>query len=296
MFLLQNTICGYGDDSGNSGTTAACLKRSYLWPSFKIFSLRQSMRLEYGLTYWWQYLESLSTGTLNDDNDTVHLQHVHITNELSALIDFVDVYNNNNNVILCPINATVDATNDSIVLDSPGTSTTYLSIDSCISDDDYDHYPPEFLNTINMGCLPRHRLTLKIGSPIIVLRNLQPPHIINGTRAVVTSLFSDVIEAVKSDNTTIRLTRVTLLPTDTNNTILFRRKQFPIKLCHSMTINRSQGQDFNRVGIDLRNDCFAHGQLIVSLSRTRRPTDIMVLLPENSNNRTSNPVYQECLL
>ena len=50
----------------------------------------------------------------------------------------------------------------------------------------------------------------------------------------------------------------------------FRRHQFLIKLCFSMTINTSQGQSFKVVGLDLETECFAYGQLYVGCSRARK--------------------------
>src|SRR5438045_671850 len=46
------------------------------------------------------------------------------------------------------------------------------------------------------------------------------------------------------------------------------RKQFPIRVCFAMTINKSQGQSLGRVGIYLNLEVFSHGQLYVSFSRT----------------------------
>ena len=38
-----------------------------------------------------------------------------------------------------------------------------------------------------------------------------------------------------------------------------------------MTINKSQGQTFNRTGLLLPESCFAHGQLYVAFSRCGHP-------------------------
>ncbi|CAM9655459.1 unnamed protein product, partial [Sphacelaria rigidula] len=50
--------------------------------------------------------------------------------------------------------------------------------------------------------------------------------------------------------------------------ITFHRYQFSFRLCYAMTINKSQGQTLNKVGLDLRGEVFCHGQLSVALSRT----------------------------
>jgi len=52
-------------------------------------------------------------------------------------------------------------------------------------------------------------------------------------------------------------------------------KQFPIRVCFAMIVNKSHGQSLRRVGIYLNPDAFSHNQLYVSLSRT---TDLNKLL------------------
>jgi len=56
-------------------------------------------------------------------------------------------------------------------------------------------YPTEFLNTLSINGLPEHVLHLKIGVPIMLLRNLDPSRgLCNGTRFIVTQLTTRVIE------------------------------------------------------------------------------------------------------
>ena len=47
------------------------------------------------------------------------------------------------------------------------------------------------------------------------------------------------------------------------------RTQFPLRLAYCITFNKSQGQEYNTVIVDLRKPPFTHGHLYVALSRVR---------------------------
>ncbi|XP_016656695.1 uncharacterized protein LOC107882607 [Acyrthosiphon pisum] len=85
--------------------------------------------------------------------------------------------------------------------------------------------------------------------------------------------------------------RIPMIPTDLPNP--FKRIQFLVKISFTLTINKPQGQTFELVGIDLRKECFTHGQLYVGLSRVGSADNQFILLPQNKT--TSNIVYREAL-
>ncbi len=61
-----------------------------------------------------------------------------------------------------------------------------------------------------------------------------------------------------------------------------------------MTINKSQGQTLNQMGIYLPQSVFSHGQLYVTLSRVTSYQCIKVLIENNDHNyQTKNVVYNE---
>ena len=46
----------------------------------------------------------------------------------------------------------------------------------------------------------------------------------------------------------------------------FQRQYFPLRPCFGLTIDKTQGQTLQFVGLDLRTPVFSHGMLYVALS------------------------------
>lgn len=194
--------------------------------------------------------------------------------------------------ILTPKNDSASEINELILKKLSGNGVTYTSFDSVIEVEDAVNYPVEFMNSVQVAGIPSHSLFLKVGAPIMLLRNLKPPALCNGTRLQVKTLHKNVIEATIltgcGTGQDVFIPRIPLVPTD--YPIQFKRLQFPVRLCFAMTINKSQGQNLKLAGVDLRTDCFSHGQLYVACSRVSSPKSLILLQPEN---RTTNIVYEE---
>ncbi|GBN46963.1 hypothetical protein AVEN_24932-1 [Araneus ventricosus] len=56
-------------------------------------------------------------------------------------------------------------------------------------------YPVEFLNSLALSGVPSHKLRLKIGVPVLLMRNLDAPRLCNGTRLQIMHLSSNIIQA-----------------------------------------------------------------------------------------------------
>jgi ATP-dependent DNA helicase PIF1 len=116
---------------------------------------------------------------------------------------------------------------------------------------------------------------------------------------VITSLRTHCIKACllggDFDGQLRVIPRIKLSVTDGSLGIPLSRKQFPVRLCFAMTINKSQGQSFHTVSLDLRTPVFTHGQLYVGVSRTSSVKGLSILLPENSRSKTLNITYPEVL-
>lgn len=142
----------------------------------------------------------------------------------------------------------------------------------------------------------------------MLLRNLRPQDgLCNGTRLICTSfhdhLIGGTIISGSHTGSTVFIHRVPIIPTDLDLPFALKRLQFPVRPAFAMTINKSQGQTLNTVGIYLRNQVFSHGQLYVALSRVTNSANVHVLLADkegHTNNQPSdstvtNVVYPEIL-
>ena len=86
----------------------------------------------------------------------------------------------------------------------------------------------------------------------------------------------------RSKGLTTLIPRIKLEPTQQRFPFKMIRTQFPIMPAFSMTINKSQGQSFSKVGVSLINPVFAHGQLYVALSRAQSSKGLKVYVKESS--------------
>ena len=118
--------------------------------------------------------------------------------------------------------------------------------DSCANHSTLESlYPTEFLNKIPMNGLPEHELHLKIGVPIMLLRNLDPSRgLCNGTRLIVTQLTNRVIEGQiitgKAKGSKAYIPHIVTTSAQSKWPFKLRRRQFPVRLSYAMTINKSQ--------------------------------------------------------
>ncbi|XP_071688800.1 uncharacterized protein [Rutidosis leptorrhynchoides] len=205
-----------------------------------------------------EWLLQIGDGNIGDpdDSDPQNTSWVKIPDEycitdnkngLSNLISFI--YNDEllrnlcvlqlqQKAIVCPKNETVDIINKTIIQKINKEERTYTCCDSAIP---YNNdggqtellYPAEYLNSQNFPSLPPHVLTLKVGVPIILLRNLNiAGDVCNGTWMITTQLLTRHIEAEIITGTKVgqkvHLPRINLIHKDNVLPYIFKRVQHPV--------------------------------------------------------------------
>ncbi|KAK8935509.1 hypothetical protein KSP39_PZI013684 [Platanthera zijinensis] len=292
---------------------------SPLWSTVQLLSLTENMRAV-GDQQFSKFLLRLGNGEeYIYDDDMIQIPTSMIIpwegeHSVNVLINsvFSDIKSAATNceyweerALLTPLNDDVSLLNEKCLKLLSGDEITYYSFDS-VDDDGCNLYPQEFLNSISACTLPPHKLSLKKGTPVMLLRNLNPRiGLCNGSRLLCRHFSRNIIEAEiltgQHKGKSVFLPRIPLKNAgDFNMPFELTRKQFPIRLSFAITINKSQGQTIRQVGLYLPSPVFTHGQLYVALSRgvSAKNTKVLVrdgFIPGHPGTYTKNVVFKELL-
>jgi len=300
-----------------------CILNSPLWDHVVVFPFLENMGLDQNQVHFKEFLLKIGEGRSPVRNDHPFEDCIEIPNDMildNTLIDFVfpfspteTINDFKNHALLCPTNSLTSTVNQEVLDCLPGQSKTYYGADSIIHDptstiDEDEAYPVEFLNTITGTGLPPQKLKLKVGAPVMLLRNLDSKRgLCNGTRLQIKRMHTNYIDAeiLTGDRAGdwVYITHMPMIPSDSDLPFKFQRKQFPIRLAFAMTINKSQGQTFDRFGLLLDRPCFSHGQLYVAMSRVRNNDSLKINIVPGTNDQgkhrrksyTKNVVYTNIL-
>ena len=297
---------------------AASLCHSQLWNIITVLKLTENKHLGNNIREreFAQWQLEVGHGQHTDAEGNIHLpDHFKCSeNTVESLIK--TIYPNisephadeyfKERTILSARNNDVDVMNHDILNEFPGEELIFQGSDSVKNDGlgpgEEFMYPVEYLNTINASGLPLSKLKLKIGAPVMILRNMDPESgVCNGTRGILTRTSQRVLEirllTGDSAGQTVFLPRINTSPADELLPFKLSRRQFPARLAFSMTINKSQGQSLKDVGISFLSPVFTHGQFYVAISRVTSVNNIKAIWPPNSPEPiTKNVVYPEVLI
>jgi len=140
------------------------------------------------------------------------------------------------------------------------------------------------LNGLNWSGVPNHTLTLKENCLVMLLRNLSVKDgLMNGTKLIVRKVKNRVVicDTIDANRRQVAIPRMNFEFFVHKQGQTVRRRQFPLRVCYAMTINKSQGKTLDRACIDLTRDPFEHGQLYVALGRVRDKGSVRLLLDDS---------------
>jgi ATP-dependent DNA helicase PIF1 len=313
---------------GRAGITSEIMKYCQWWSMVKQLKLSENERLKrYGHneanTRLAAYLMEVGNGTppaIQHGCIRIPDEYVFQSNDIEFFVDWAypalaQGIIDTSSSIIAPLNRDVDTINRHCLrkMTPDKQAVVVMSSDEVVVGDDpieVNNFQEEYLNTITLPGLPPHVLALKVDTPVILLRNLDPNHgLCNGTRLQVKTITNRLLTCRvlngPNENDVVAIPRIDLNTAEGVLPFIMRRRQFPVKVAFAMTINKAQGQSFQKVGIYLSKPVFGHGQLYVAMSRAGIAANTKLFVENVPNTQgkfhdcqgtlTKNVVYHEVL-
>lgn len=157
----------------------------------------------------------------------------------------------------------VDSDNEKALAALPGEEVSFVAVDDKIEKAAYDQ--------LQKNCLAPANLVLKRGAQVMLLKNLNPPHLVNGSRGIVIDFIKNkdgVTEPqVLFDNGLKIVVEKAVWKIERHkNVVVAMRTQTPLCLAWAFSVHKCQGMTIDKAEIDI-SGCWDPGQAYVALSR-----------------------------
>ena len=263
--------------AGRAQIVSLCLHQWINWDQVNVIRLEENMRAQRLLSSavddaerdriraWAAFLRAVGDGdeliAMPDDSEEVELDRrmckgVASEADVLSMIDWIYGANPFQNdwrfwskrAVVTPRHMCADYVNDLMLSRSPEPEIECLSADF-VNDDNGQRgweMPTDFLQKQAFGNLPPHRLRLKKGAVVMLLRNLDPSRgLSNGVRMIVEQVQRNRflkcrIITGSREGDVVLIPRIKLSPPKSRLPVAWTRLQFPVKVSYCMTINKSQ--------------------------------------------------------
>lgn len=231
----------------------ASISKSYLWKNAEVYTLSINMRLREEDREFAKWILGVGDGkadtvsshiSKNEEGEQIVVdkrfmipatERPYEALAAAAYPDFVHNYRNKKylteRAVLTPTNSTVHELNAYMLSQVLSQAKEYLSSDSVelesTPEDDWsNHYTQDYLNSLEFSGLLNHILCLKVGSPVMLLRNLNQAYgLCNGTQMIVSRVGDRIVEVEIMIGTkvgeTVLIPWIQLSPLNTLHTLTF---------------------------------------------------------------------------
>lgn len=142
------------------------------------------------------------------------------------------------------------------------------------------------------------KITLKVGTQVVFIKNDEDKQWANGTMGVVQSLGEETVGVLLETGDLINVPRASWDATELAYDKQQRRtvakwkgtmRQFPLKVAWAVTIHKSQSMTYSRATVDLGKGAFGAGQVYVALSRLQSLDGLSLVKPLNQRSIIVDP-------
>ncbi len=158
--------------------------------------------------------------------------------------------------ILAPLNETVKEINFELLCEFRSNEHKLYALDKADVNDQEEgvhHIPAEVLRAQESGSVLPRELIVKLGCLLILLQNLNVRRgLCNDTRLTLTGIWRRALQVRLPNGSYELLPQINFTVEEQGLPWVLQRRQFPVKLAFALSINKSQGQSLDEVGVDIR--------------------------------------------